>query len=163
MSVVRACRRSPLQLRLGACEGCGNWCSQATTWAPAAQVAAKLQRLDLDGCNIGVEGAAALAPALAQCTCLTQLSLGLVCARFAPVAVNALLPALSAMHLLKLLQMFCEQLGEGGYLSIAHALAGRDTLPTLNVMVGLGQSAVFEHWMAGNNCRRCQTLQLSES
>ena len=110
--------------------------------------AGSLERLDSSWCGMCSEGAAALAPALAQCTGLVELSLAVE--KFAPHAVHALCAAFESMRLLKEAEMFCEQWGEGGYLSLIRVLGSRDALPKIcltspNAQCGLGWASTPLH------------------
>lgn len=97
-----------------------------------ASLASTLKHLALTACGLGPEGMALLAPVLGQTTGLVWLALS--DNQLGSQGVGRLVPALKRMRTLRSLGLTGNLLGPGAYMPVAHALSGRDRLPTVSII-----------------------------
>ena len=82
--------------------------------------------------SLGPEGMALLAPVLGQATGLVWLALSNN--QLGSEGVGRLVPALKRLRTLRSFGLTGNLLGPGAYMPVAHALSGRDRLPTVSII-----------------------------
>lgn len=94
--------------------------------------ASMLEELQLRACGLGPEGMALLAPVLGQTTSLVWLALR--DNQLRSEGVGRFVPALKRMPTMSSLGLTRNLLSPGAYTPVAHALSGRDRLPTVSTI-----------------------------